>query len=187
MTAEEGSSVGLFGRNVDAVWVLAYLDGRDLAVATGLCSALRSIAHADQLWFALCEHHGFKQRCATRTRGVKPWRTVFELHLCVECLSPGRVVIDVNAHSRLGPQLHALCDACYTSTLKAGSMAARRSLTQRVAQRHGEIVRTKLIAAIPAFKCARKRKRAQGSNAAGAGAGAGAAEAAADAADTAPA
>ena len=123
-----------------------------------------------------------KVRCADDKSG-----TGDELHLCVECLSPGRVVIDVNAHSRLGPQLHALCDACYTSTLKAGSMAARRSLTQRVAQRHGEIVRTKLIAAIPAFKCARKRKRAQGSNAAGAGAGAGAAEAAADAADTAPA
>ena len=167
----EGSAIGVFGRNIDAVWFLAYLDGRDLAVATGLCSALRTMAHTDELWFALCEHHGFKQRCATRTRGMKPWRTVFELHLCVECLSPGRVVIDVNAHSRLGPQLYALCDACYTLTLKAGSMAARRVLTKRTAQQHGEIVRTKLIAAIPAFKRTKKRKHAQSAAAAAADGG----------------
>ena len=138
-----------------ALLILGFLDAAELVTATRTCAALRPHGEEDGLWRAVCDEHGFKQRCATRTRGKLPWRAVYAQNLCAECCAPGSVVLNVEAHSTRAAELIALCDGCYGAVHAAASLSERLSLLHRVVP---EARRTMLAMSVPRPRTCKKRK-----------------------------
>ena len=146
-----------------ALLILGFLDAPGLVAASRTCIALRPHGDEDGLWRELCEAHGFKQRCATRTRGKLPWRAVYVQNLCAECHAPGSVVLNLEARTSRAAELLALCDSCYGAVHAAFLLSERLALLSRVAP---EARRTKLAMMVPPSK-----KRKAGAKAGGLGLG----------------
>ena len=92
--------------------VCSYLEGEELC-RLSLCSIkLRDITLREELWQKLCKFYGLTQQSVTRTRGQKPWKSVFLANLCVECRRSSRkgfVTINTNVRQ---PELSVLCATC---------------------------------------------------------------------------
>lgn len=127
-----------------ALLILGFLDASGLVAASRTCMALRPHGDEDGLWRELCEAHGFKQRCATRTRtrGKLPWRTVYVQNLCAECHAPGSVVLNLEARKSRAAELLALCDSCYDAAHEARHDGT--ALQEEEGGRHGGGVRVRV-------------------------------------------
>ena len=146
-----------------ALQIFGFLGGPALVAASRTCRVLRPHGDEDGLWRALCMAHGFKQRCATRSRGTLPWRAVYAQNLCAECHAPGSVVLNLEARSSRAAELLALCDSCYGAVHAASLLSERLALLSRVVP---EARRTKLAMTVPPSK-----KRKGGAKAGGLGLG----------------
>lgn len=68
-----------------------YLDSKSLARICTVSIMWNAIFSADYLWHMRCEEMGFQSTSgATRTRNKKPWKSVFERNLCMECFGSGK-------------------------------------------------------------------------------------------------
>uniref|UniRef100_A0A6V3JMK1 F-box domain-containing protein n=1 Tax=Lotharella globosa TaxID=91324 RepID=A0A6V3JMK1_9EUKA len=68
-----------------------YLTGAEVKNFVMVCKDVNQAFRKEMVWQLLCMKHNFKHQSRTRTRGRKPWKTVYQRHLCVECTAPGHV------------------------------------------------------------------------------------------------
>ena len=107
------------------------LDGRSAARTSCACKWLQQLVN-DKLWHQLCTRQGWKQMGVTRTRGRRPWRDVYAMHLCQECsgISPrGNVVFDLAGGMGIGYMsscLVTLCADCVEQVQSCRTWAERR-------------------------------------------------------------
>mmetsp|Transcript_38312 Transcript_38312/g.73687 ORF Transcript_38312/g.73687 Transcript_38312/m.73687 type:complete len:122 (+) Transcript_38312:68-433(+) len=93
-----------------------YLTGAEVKNFVMVCKDVNQAFRKEMVWQLLCMKHNFKHQSRTRTRGRKPWKTVYQRHLCVECTAPGHIMIDMNGGYALSEsQPFPLCNGCFDS------------------------------------------------------------------------
>jgi hypothetical protein len=143
--------------------VASYLGPNDVASSAAVNRTFRDVFSRDVLWENLCTTYGFKSLSSTtRTRGKRPFKSIFLSALCIECRSAegsrGSVVIDTNGGSQTrmggvdgpGNSLIALCIECFRSVQQHSKHGDRlRHALPRSKQRLPYHVWTTVLGKIP--------------------------------------
>lgn len=104
---------------------------------------------SDTVWREICSKLGYKQASATRTRGAKPWRTVYVANLCAECVREGNIVLNLSGGSIETSQFVSLCSSCFGKVHRKPMQHRTADLLARVKAKHGTLFQFKLYNLIP--------------------------------------
>lgn len=116
---------------------------------------MQRVMGSDAVWRDVCSRLGYAQKSATRTRGAKPWRTVYTANLCVECVHEGKIVLNLSGGSTETSQFVSLCSPCFGTVAKRPMHLRTHDLLPRVKSKHGALFQFKLYNLVPEPKCCR--------------------------------
>jgi hypothetical protein len=135
--------------------IAGYLAGEDIARWCCVSSRFRLLFSADMLWRPLCDVLRMKPFVPmTRTRGILPFKKVYEINLCCECRNNGATVgrVIINTGNKLA-HLVSVCSTCFVATREIQQFAdRRRNGLLRTKARLGESAWETLLRKIPSPK-----------------------------------
>jgi hypothetical protein len=141
----------------DVLIIIAeYVAGDDLARWCCVSRRFRLIFSSDMLWRPRCDLLKMKPFVPmTRTRGILPYKKIYELNLCCECrnngATAGRIVINTGLNAL--PELVSCCCTCFVATREIQQFTERRRYSlQRTKARLGDSVWEMLLRKIPSPK-----------------------------------
>ena len=102
-----------------------FVDAKTLAKLSMLSKECKQLfvglPQGNYLWKALCDDKKMRPLVPpTRTRGIIPYKRVYEDNLCWECSddgSNGRVLINCGSGSLKATELVSLCKSCFNSVM----------------------------------------------------------------------